>query len=663
LKKIVNILVFIFLLFGDILISQNSLFDNLNYQIKIDDAAGTKIDVNSTVNVRISIQSPQQLLFQETHFYNKVHFGILNLVVGQGTNTGNAIHNRISEIYPVMDSLKFLTELSINSGSYFVIENKMLYANVFSQFSLYNLDTIRLDQTIDSRIIFPQNNQILKFQNGMWRNAMDSTGKNTLYAQQLNQSQFSDTAQFAYGTFHVNDDTALFSFQTLQSNYALNSQHSINADTSNFANTTAFADSVINAWHLNGDANASSLKIGTKDAANFNLRSNSTQRVAIDTVGKVYIGNNVGDADLNLSGNNGFVFTESGTDSDPFINSLSGSVLFYSNAKGSLMASDVNDSRWYDTTKMANYSFAFGKNVLSDGRRSSIVFGDSCSSFVIAPPTTYSTQPIFTSGWSSFTFGKNSITNGAYAITLGYASQAQMIRNVAMGYKCITRKESANIAMGYMAEASGSTAASFGYKTLASGHKSMAMGNFASTAGYSGGFVYGDASTVVTGDTIKSTANNQFKVRASGGVIFYSDTNATAGVSLFPGSGSWSSLSDSLMKQNFVLVNNEKLILRTHSMKIYHWNYISEVNNVFHIGPTAQAFYRNFELGESNTRISSIDLDGVAMGAIIELNNRVEKGHIDAKLKQLKAETQECNYKLLNNRLDLLLNKLNSNQK
>lgn len=658
--KIFGFVICIFL-FAGTMKAQLNAFDRINYVLKISDNSGNQ--VAGVCDIRVSLLTNTELLFQENHSSSSFNKGLINILIGGGVNTSNGIYSSLRNIFPIRDSIRIKVELNINSAGYFTLEDRIIKSSLFSARSIYNIDTIKVIELTDVAFSSNSNNQILKYSNNKWLKQNDSLGYITTYAQLLGSSQNSDTANFSYVALPVNDDTAAYSFQSLNSQNTVYSQNVIYSDTSNFSQVALSADSVINAWHYTGDYGSASNKLGTTDSVALLFKTNSNEVIKIKPTGSVTLLSDTSSGDLNVKSINGFLFQNTSGNNYPWINSANGSVLLFCAQKGSFMGGNVNDNRWFDTTKMAANSFAFGNNVLSDGWKSSVVFGDSCYSTVIPPPTTYSTQPVFTSGHSSFTFGKNCVSNGAYAISMGYGTQAQMIRNVAMGYRCKTSKESANIAMGYLAEASGSTAASFGYKTLASGHKSTAFGNLASTKGFSGGFVYGDASTILTNDTIKNTGQNQFVVRAAGGVHFFSDTNATTGVLLAPGSGSWSMMSDTLSKANFSSFNPEYLMKEFGKLKLYKWNYIGGSMNVKHLGPLAQNFYSAFKLGESEKMISSVDADGVIFSSIINLNQRIENLQFKNKLNKLKAEVQSCNYFDLNNRADELLIKLTNQKK
>ena len=107
-------------------------------------------------------------------------------------------------------------------------------------------------------------------------------------------------------------------------------------------------------------------------------------------------------------------------------------------------------------------------------------------------------------------------------------------------------------------------------------------------------------------------------MRADGGVRIVSGfSGATAtGVTLAPGSGSWSSLSDRSVKANFASVDQAELLKRLAAMPVSTWNYRAQSPAVRHIGPTAQDFSAAFGVGEDSRHISVVDAQGVALAAV-----------------------------------------------
>jgi hypothetical protein len=150
--------------------------------------------------------------------------------------------------------------------------------------------------------------------------------------------------------------------------------------------------------------------------------------------------------------------------------------------------------------------------------------------------------------------------------------------------------------------------------------------------GDEGTFVWADS----TAANFTSTDANQFLVRASGGTTFYSDSGLTAGVTLATGGGSWSSVSDRNVKENFADVDRRELLQKLSAIPVTTWNYKSQDDSIRHMGPMGQDFHAAFGIGEKATRITTIDADGVALAAIQGLHEIVlEK---DCRIDDLEAQ-------------------------
>jgi hypothetical protein len=135
---------------------------------------------------------------------------------------------------------------------------------------------------------------------------------------------------------------------------------------------------------------------------------------------------------------------------------------------------------------------------------------------------------------------------------------------------------------------------------------------------HDGAFVWADS----TAADISSEAANSFIVRASGGITLYTDGAATTGALLASGSGSWSTLSDRDLKENFAPVDGQQVLSQLARVPITTWNYEAQDPAVRHMGPMAQDLYGAFGLGEDERHISSVDADGVALAAIQGLYER-----------------------------------------
>jgi hypothetical protein len=150
--------------------------------------------------------------------------------------------------------------------------------------------------------------------------------------------------------------------------------------------------------------------------------------------------------------------------------------------------------------------------------------------------------------------------------------------------------------------------------------------------------------------SVTPTAQNQTIFRSSGGYWLYSNSTATAGVTLAPGSGSWSSLSDRNMKENFFAVDGEEILARLRNVPVSTWNYKSQDASIRHIGPMAQDFYNAFGVGEDNRRISVVDIAGATLAGVQALDSRTAamQSRIDA-LEQENTERLERIEQLLAN--------------
>ena len=110
------------------------------------------------------------------------------------------------------------------------------------------------------------------------------------------------------------------------------------------------------------------------------------------------------------------------------------------------------------------------------------------------------------------------------------------------------------------------------------GGYSTAMGSCA-YASTNGSFVFGDASTGPRDgncDEIRPTADNQFAVRAAGGVRFRTASNLSTGCDLGAGSGSWSCTSSKQLKNAFESVDGENLLSSVRGLPVMRWSYTTE---------------------------------------------------------------------------------------
>ncbi len=114
------------------------------------------------------------------------------------------------------------------------------------------------------------------------------------------------------------------------------------------------------------------------------------------------------------------------------------------------------------------------------------------------------------------------------------------------------------------------------------------------------------------------------------------------------------STSDRHAKENFAPVNTQEVLAKVAALPLTTWTF-KELHDGRHLGPMAQDFYAAFGLGGSDTTITSIDPDGVALAAIQGLNQKVEseRQKAEKEREQLRTENEELKARL--ERLERLL--------
>jgi trimeric autotransporter adhesin len=305
--------------------------------------------------------------------------------------------------------------------------------------------------------------------------------------------------------------------------------------------------------------------------------------------------------------------------------------LLWHPAKAAFRAGQVEGDRWDDgnvgpgsvalgvnTLASGNASTALGSGTTATGDGSTALGSETVASGSGATALGTQTQG---GGLRATAMGYRTVASGSYSTALGSETVASGFGSTAMGGRT-TASGAAATAMGSETVASGATATAMGFQTIASGDRSTALGTYASTNGQPGALVYGDASTTTV---VQATGPNQFVVRAAGGFLFRTAPDLSTGCDLPAGSGSWSCTSDRNRKENFSDEDAEGVLERISHMRIQSWNWKGQDPRVRHLGPTAQDFYAAFGLGEGETTISLVDMDGVNLLAIQALERRTRE--------------------------------------
>ncbi len=102
--------------------------------------------------------------------------------------------------------------------------------------------------------------------------------------------------------------------------------------------------------------------------------------------------------------------------------------------------------------------------------------------------------------------------------------------------------------------------------------------------------------------------------------------------------------SDVNSKENIRLVNTAEILNKVMNLPVSIWNYKFDQDSVRHLGPMAQDFFKEFNLGSTEDKISSIDTSGVALASIKELGKQL--ANKDSEIKSLKTENQKLKSRL-----------------
>ena len=166
-----------------------------------------------------------------------------------------------------------------------------------------------------------------------------------------------------------------------------------------------------------------------------------------------------------------------------------------------------------------------------------------------------------------------------------------------------------------------------GANSFAAGHRAKAT--------HAGAFVWADSTEL----DFTTTANNQFLIRANGGVGIGKNNPATAlDVNGTVTATAFNPSSDRNLKENFTGVSPAEMLDKVAGLKISRWNFRGDTTTP-HVGPMAQDFYAAFGLGTDERHIATVDADGVALAAIQGLNQKLEAK--EAEITELKQRLEK----------------------
>ncbi len=609
--KIIFLSLFLNVLFLNMGLAQ-TVPQGVTYQGIARNSSGSII-VDQAISVKLGIYAPTvngTLEWEETHTITTNQLGLFYFIIGQGASTSAGTVSSFALINWGAANHFVKIALDENGGSSYVsIDTIQFWSVPYAMYSGASASVNQsLHQLLDVDTIVVTVGDVLKWNGSLWVPSVDNSDT-VSYVANSNHSNTSDTADYAVNVLST-VDTILYSTSSGTAAFAVNAATSTNSTNSNYCDTAIYALNSASSflyWNLTGNTgtNAASNFIGTTDNVDFVLKTNSAERMRITSGGKIGIGTNAPTASVHIIGNDGLL-AEGTFGSGALAPNGAGTRMLWYPKKAAFRAGNVTSSQWNDGN-VGNYSFA--------GCYNNIASGDYSTSFG---------QNNTSSGNNSVAIGVGNVASASGSVALGSINNALGAYSVAMARGC-SANDSGSVCIGYHSTVNGKFAVAFGAYTSASGDYSTVMGYYASSGGKKGSFVYADqSSTSVT----KSTVDNQFVVRASGGVNLFSNTALSSGVSLAAGAGSWASVSDKHKKENFKREDADAVLNKLSQLSVTSWNYKTQASSIRHIGPMAQDFYKAFNFGESDTTITTIDMDGVsllAIQALIKKTNELKR--------------------------------------
>lgn len=591
--------------------------------------------------------TPGNIYWQETHILQTDSFGLYSAQIGTGTSTGLGSYGTFAAVEFNTLNVSLLLEADVAGTGFEEVLDGRLWAvpYTFHSRTTGELQTLNTDfNDVDSTGV--QTNDVLIWNGSQWIPGNQNQVVTANYAYNAGTATYVDTAQFGYLPASMSQDTVPYAFLIDTANHAHVAGTADSVDTATWVNQATYALDVYT-WRLPGNLVNSGDVFGSSNNMPVIFRSNNVEGMRLSADGKWHIGVTDSIPTLYQLSDEGALIT--GTyNNGSWTSPGNGQAIMFSPDKASFAGGEAIDTLWNDQNSN-DYSFVYGRHSWSRGDHSQ-AFGDSC--FVADEVHPYGLAP----GRYSTAIGKNTQANGAYSFAAGLRCKAGTTRSVAMGKDCITPGGYAAVALGSNVNADGifEPAFALGSNVWASGKFSTAFGHNVSLLQRRGGFYYGDYSP---NDTLYGLLSYRFTVRASGGTIFYSDMNATAGVYLPASAGAWNTVSDRHKKANFEVLDEESLLDDIRSLPIYSWEYKSQPG-VNHIGPMAQDFYNRFAYSTSDTTITSSDMDGVIFGGIKAVNNQLNT--TEEKSDQIESSIEAPEYNSLHDRLDALEEKLNA---
>ncbi|AWW00218.1 tail fiber domain-containing protein [Arcticibacterium luteifluviistationis] len=297
---------------------------------------------------------------------------------------------------------------------------------------------------------------------------------------------------------------------------------------------------------------------------------------------------------------------------------------YNTNASGQMSTSIGNS-----TSASGFFSTAMGYKSDAPGNYSTAMGSDTDASGDYSTAMTYFTNA---SGDFSTAMGRSTTASGRSSTAMGNNTEASGYISTALGYESEASGRYSTV-IGSYSKASDDYSTAIGYYTEASGSYSTALGTRASSNGRFGSMVLGDYVSH-SANSLKADAGNRLLARFDNGYKFYTNNDlsiSSIGLMALHNANSWSSISDSTKKENFIASNGEEVLKSVSQMRIGTWNYKGQnASKHRHWGVMAQDFHHHFgkdaygTIG-NDTTIATADFDGVSFAAIKALEERTRE--------------------------------------
>lgn len=621
----------------------------INYQAIARDTAGVPLN-GAAITVRIgiiSVSATGVLEWEELHSLTTNTFGWFNLLIGQGISTGSGAKSSFSLINWGASNYYCKIEVDDGDGSGFRLMGTQQYFSVpyalFANQANTLTTPISLNDLSDADTSGTVSGKVLKWNGINWVPSTDIVADSLAFALNGQHSIYSDTALYAINALVV-CDTANFAFSSDSSLYSNTSSYATNSNSSVHSDTALYSLNCISTsgnWNLSGNlgTNPAINFIGTIDTNDLSIKTNNVERLRILSNGRIGIGTPTPAGALHIVGNGGLIHEGIFGSGSSLSVAGAGTRMIWIPKKAAFRAGMVTGTTW-DDVNIGNYSFAMGSNTIAN-----------------SPYSFAGGQGSIANNTNAMAFGFNAIASGNSSVAIGSQATASGYSSIALGRGSVA-SDSGAVALTYHGGAT-RYATAFGYYTNANGRYSVAMGSSSANAGHKGSFIFADVTKASTSQTTFNSADNQFLAKASGGFIFYTDMNTTMGVTLPAGGGSWATISDRNKKNNFKKVNTQDILEKLSGLEITTWNYKTQDPSIRHMGPMAQDFYTLFGLGENETSISTVDIDGINMASIQAL----EKITRELKQKSEQVEILKKNLEEMKKEKDLLEKRISKAEK